>query len=212
VDSVSAAYRIRTERLLQRCWSPADAPRLRESLDASDAHLRPWIPFMKDEPQSLEATVQRLRDHRARFDQDELYRYGVFTPDEETLVGETLLIPRVGPGALEIGYWIDVRQAGNGFATEVAAALVRVAFAVHGVERVEIHCAPENGASAAVPQRLGFRHEATLRRRMRDTTGTPRDLMIWSLLDEELAGSSASSRPLEAFDATGRALDTTLRG
>ena len=49
------AYRVHTDRLVLRCWSPEDAPALRRALDACDAHLRPMIPFMKDEPQILTA-------------------------------------------------------------------------------------------------------------------------------------------------------------
>ncbi len=41
------AYRVETQRLVLRCWSPGDAPRLRAALDICDTHLRPMIPFMK---------------------------------------------------------------------------------------------------------------------------------------------------------------------
>ena len=51
------AYRVETPRLVLRCWSPEDAPELRRALDDSDQHLRPWIPFMKDEPRNLESEV-----------------------------------------------------------------------------------------------------------------------------------------------------------
>ena len=58
---VRPPYRIETERTLLRCWSPSDAALLRASLDRSDTHLRPWIPFMKDEPRALEETADWLR-------------------------------------------------------------------------------------------------------------------------------------------------------
>ena len=90
----AAAYRVETDRLLLRCWSPEDAPALRAALDESDQHLRPWIPFMKDEPRTLSQTVDWLRQHRANFDTDKLYRYGVFSREDQTLVGENMLLPR----------------------------------------------------------------------------------------------------------------------
>ena len=62
---LDTAYRIETDRLLIRCWSPADAPVLRAALDESDQHLRPWIPWMKDEPKSLDETAAGLRIKRA---------------------------------------------------------------------------------------------------------------------------------------------------
>jgi RimJ/RimL family protein N-acetyltransferase len=200
------AYLIRTARLLARPWCPADASRLRESLDASDQHLRPWIPFMRDEPRSLADTVQRVREHRSKFDSDEMYRYPLFMPDEAELVGEGMLIPRVGPRGLEIGYWIDVRHSGRGYATEIAAALMHVAFGVHRVERVEVHCTTENVASAAIPAKLGFQHEATLRNRAECTEGKMHDLMIWTLFSEQFAESPAARAQVEAFDAHGERL------
>ncbi len=116
------AYRVETDRLVLRCWSPEDAPALRVALDASDQHLRPWIPFMKDEPRSLEQTVQWLRMHRANFDSDVMYRYGVFEKESKSLLGENMLLGRVGPGGLELGYWTHVKSGGHGYATEASCA------------------------------------------------------------------------------------------
>ncbi|MCP3918896.1 MAG: GNAT family N-acetyltransferase [bacterium] len=206
LTSRGPAYRIRTGQLLARCWSPADAPRLRESLDTSDQHLRPWVPFMKDEPRSLDGTLGEVRAYRSKFDADEVHRYALFTPDEAELVGEGMLFPRAGRRGLEIGYWIDVRHVRRGYATEITAALVRVAFGVHRVERVEVHCAAENAGSAAVPARLGFTHEATLRRRAEGTDGRVYDLMLWTLFAEQVAGSPAARAQIEAVDALGEPL------
>ena len=199
----AAAYRVETDRLLLRCWSPEDAPALRAVLDESDQHLRPWIPFMKDEPRSLEQTADWLRQHRANFDTDEMYRYGVFNRHDNTLLGENMLLPRVGPGGLEVGYWTHENSGGYGYATEASCAMIRVAFEVANVERVEIHCAPDNAASAAIPKKLGFRHEATLKDRYPDTEGGMHDLMIWTLFAADYPGSPASGISLSAFTCAG---------
>lgn len=200
------AYRVLTERLAIRCWVPEDAPRLRAALDELDAHLRPWIPWMKDEPQPLEATVARLRRYRAHFDLDTDYRYAVLDPAEAELIGETGLYTRVGPGAREIGYWTHARHAGKGYAVESTAAMVKVAFEIDCVDRIEIHCAPENTASAAIPRRLGFTHEATLERRFEDNGGQMRSSMIWTLFRDAYAGSPASTTRIAAFDCLGERL------
>jgi len=197
------AYRVETERLVLRCWSPADAPVLRDALDACDTHLRPWIPFMKDEPRSLQQTTQWLRGHRAAFDSGAMYRYAVFDKSERNLLGENMLMARVGPGGLEIGYWTHKDAAGNGFATEATCAMIRVAFDVEKARRVEIMCAPQNGASASIPARLGFTHEATLRERFMDTEGQWRDLMVWSLFAEDDSSAPAAGFAYRAYDCIG---------
>ena len=200
------AYRIQTPRLVIRCWDPADAPLLADAVTASVEHLRPWMPWAHEEPEELEVKVQRLRGFRSRFDADQDYIYAIFTPDEREVVGGTGLHKRVGADALEMGYWISVRHVRRGYATEAAAALTRVAFQVHGVERMEIRCATDNVPSAAVPRRLGYTHDATLRANVRGVDGAMRDTMVWSLLCPEYAGSPAAAAQLQAFDAAGRAL------
>jgi RimJ/RimL family protein N-acetyltransferase len=200
----NTAYRIETERLVLRCWSPMDAPRLRATLDANDQHLRPMIPFMKDEPKSLEQTAQWLRGLRALFDLGQNYRYAVFDKHESRLLGENMLLTRPGPGALEIGYWTDKDVLGKGFAAEATCALIRVAFEIEDVDRVEIICAPENKASAAIPAKLGFTHEATLKQRARDSEGGIRDLMVWSLFSDQYPKSVAARLACQPFDCIGR--------
>lgn len=198
-----AVYRIETARLVLRCWAPEDAPILRKALDECDDHLRPYIPFMKDEPRTLSQTAQWLRGHRAAFDLDQMYRYAVFDADEDSLLGENMLLSRVGPGGLEIGYWTHKNVIGTGIATESSCAMIRVAFEVEKVQRVELMCAPENTASAAVAAKLGFTHEATMKQRATDTNNKLLDLMVWSLFADDYPSSYAAQQPLRAFDCLG---------
>ncbi len=201
-----AAYRVETERLLLRCWSPADAPLVRTAIDASDEHLRRWIPFMQDEPRSLEATADRIRTLRSNFDTDAEYRYAMLDRDEATLHGGVGLYRRVGPEALESGYWLREASVGKGYATEAAAAVVRIAFEILGVERVEMHCGVPNMESSRVPERLGFVNEGTLARRGTDGFGNQYDLMIWTMFADRYPDSVAASAKIAAFDCLGRQL------
>lgn len=200
------AYRIETARTVLRCWQPADAPQLAAAVTASVEHLRPWMPWIDAEPMEPDARVKLLRGFRARFDRDEDYVYGIFTPDERTVLGGTGLHTRLGDDALEIGYWIHVEHINHGFATEIAAALTRVAFALHGVHRVEIHCDVANTASASIPRKLGFLHEATRREDVRRRDGSYRDTMIWTMLAHEFPRNPAAQAELRAFDVLGTQL------
>lgn len=197
-------YVIRTERLLLRCFNPADAFLLQTAIAESLPELLPWIPWAPNEPESLDAKIDRLRRMRGAFDLDQDYSHGVFAPDDSAVLGGAGLHPRVGPGAFEIGYWIHSAHHGKGYATECVAALTRVAFEFHRVDRVEIHCDPENAASAAVARKLGFAHEATLQRRFTNPAGRPRDTMLWSLFASDYREAAASKAKIEAFDAIGR--------
>jgi RimJ/RimL family protein N-acetyltransferase len=112
----------------------------------------------------------------------------------------------VGEGAREIGYWIHAGHINQGLATEASAALVRVGFEIDRVSRIEIHCDPANVRSAAVPKKLGFTCEATLRRRQEFRPGEWRDLMIWTLFDDDYPSGPAAQASIEAYDAAGQRL------
>lgn len=198
------AYEVRSPRLVIRCWHPRDAEMLQTAIEQSLEHLRPWMPWAKNEPEELQARIDRLRKWRGMFDLGENFVYGLFSPDGDVVLGSSGLHTRVGDEAREIGYWIHADHVNQGLATEAAGALTRVAFEVDGVVRVEIHCDPRNVRSAAVPRKLGFTHEATLRERTIDVAGGRRDSMIWSLLRDEYGTSQAHAVPLRAWDAGGR--------
>ncbi len=198
------AYRIQTTRLVIRCYNPTDAPLLKEAIDSSLEHLRPWMPWALGEPQEVAEKIERLRRFRGKFDLDEDYVYGVFSQDETQVLGGTGLHTRLGPDAREIGYWIRADHINQGLATELSAALTKVAFEIDHVHRVEIHCDSRNVRSAAVPRKLGFMNEATLRERLPQPDGTYRDTTIWTLLQSDYPASAAARAQIQAFDAGGQ--------
>ena len=194
-------YRIVTDRLVVRCWEPRDAPLLKEAIDSSLDELRPWMPWAKHEPQTLEEKVVLLRRFRGRFDLGDDFTYGILSRDESEVVGGTGLHARVGADGFEIGYWIRTSRVGEGLATEATAALTRVALGHCGVDRVEIRVDPANERSRAIPRKLGFYEEAMLRRRLRYPD--PRDVIVYTLFAADLPASPAADATLEAYDARG---------
>ncbi len=208
-EPTGPAYRIVTERLVLRCFEPRDAAPLKAAVDKSLSHLLPWLAWARSEPQSLDAKVELLRQFRGKFDLGQDLVYGIFDEHEDEVLGGCGLHSRSPRGIgewREIGYWVAHGRTGRGLATEAAAALVRVAFEIERLERVEIHCDPENVRSQAVARKLGFRHDATLRERMPRPDGTVGDRMLWSLFVGEYKESPAARSPVDAFDAIGRPL------
>jgi len=194
------AYRIETPRLVMRCYDPADAPMVLGAVTESLEHLRAWMPWAMDEPTTVEQKAELLRSFRAKFDTDQDYAYPIFTADETRQVGSTGLHTRQGEGVLEIGYWIVPDLQGRGLVTEAAGALVRVGFEAMGARWIEIRCDPRNTRSHAVAARLGFTHDATLRRRDLTPGGAPRDTMVWSLFADEYPASPAAGIEVRAYD------------
>jgi RimJ/RimL family protein N-acetyltransferase len=165
-------------------------------------HLVRWIPRVA-EIMTLDDRLALVRRWQQRFVTGEDRIYAMFAAEGRP-IGSVGFHDRVGPRSLEIGYWIDAEHEGRGYVTEAVAALVRVGFEVHDVVRLEIRCEPDNVRSAAVPARLGFTHETTLRRRAIGHEGALVDLMVWARYAEDPAGGERA--PMRAWDGLGRRL------
>jgi RimJ/RimL family protein N-acetyltransferase len=161
------------------------------------------MPWAHDEPTDLATKVGFLRRTRGRFDLDVDLTYGVFDSSDSIVVGGTGLHDRVGEGAREIGYWIDHRHGGQGYATEVAGALTKVGFEIMGLERIEIRCDPDNLPSARVAEKLGYTNEGIRRRLDHDVRGRRRDTRIFTMLSSEFPGSSCAGLEIDCFDVAG---------
>jgi RimJ/RimL family protein N-acetyltransferase len=197
-------YRIETERLVIRCYDPRDAALLADAVNSSLDHLSPWMPWAQ--PANVPGQVHLLRSFRAQFDRDENWVYGVFSRDESRLIGGSGLHPRGGEGSLEIGYWVRADSTRQGITTEVAAVLTRVGFDVAELDRVDIQIDPKNTASQGIPRKLGFVHEATLRRRLevREDEAVRRDSMMFTMLREEYEQAPwRAAYSYAAYDAAG---------
>ena len=200
-----APYRIETERLVVRCYEPRDAPLTKDAIDSSLDHLRAWMPWAENEPQTLEEKTELLKSFRSQFDAGESFVMGIFSADEGQQLGGSGLHPRVDPGGLEIGYFIRASATRQGYVTESTAALTRVGFEICQADRIEIRVDPANQASLGVPRKLGFTEEATLRRRLPGRGAGPlRDVTIFTMFREDF--DPAISPALRAFDALGRQL------
>src|SRR5947207_279960 len=97
--SLTPPLRLDLDGFTLRAWSPADADRLRVVLEASDAHLRPFTPWVIDGRLPGLSLEDRLTRHSADFEAGVEWVYGLFGPDGGEVLGGCGLYPRVGPGA-----------------------------------------------------------------------------------------------------------------
>jgi Acetyltransferases, including N-acetylases of ribosomal proteins len=87
-----------------------------------------------------------------------------------------------------IGYELDPRYWGNGFATEAAREIVRFGFEDLGLHRIWSWCVADNIGSARVLEKIGFRQEGCLREKefYKDRWW---DQRVFALLDHEWKSS-----------------------
>jgi len=171
-----------------------DAPAVSGAALQSLEHLRPWMPWATPEGTSVETQTARLLGPSGAWTSGSGYEYGIFLPDGP-FVGGCGLHRRIGPAALEIGYWVHADHVRRGIASTSAAGLTDAGFAVRGIERMEIHCDEANVASAAVPRRLGYRLESRIAHPP-EAPGETGTRLVWAVYRREwLARPGTPSAP-----------------
>lgn len=140
--------------ILLRAPDPIDAEAVTAAVNGSLDHLRRFLDWA-EKPTSVDVQAVRLAVAAEAFAAGGDATYAIFVGDH--LVGSIGLHRRLGPDALEIGYWLRADHEGLGIVTACVRSLLPVAFDRDGAERVVIRCHPDNTRSAAVPRRLGFR-------------------------------------------------------
>lgn len=136
-----------------RRWRPDDLGAAADAVLVSLEHLRPWMEWAADFSRTSQAEF--LAGSERDWESGVAYNYAVVV--DGAIAGSSGLMARIGPGGLEIGYWVHQAYTRRGLATVAAAALTGQAFALPGIDRVQIVHDELNVASGGVPRKLGFR-------------------------------------------------------
>ena len=197
-NSLRPPARMRVGDLTLRRWHLSDVEALQRAVAESLKELRPWLIWANgdtgEQASFLEASV-------AGWEQGDRFEYGIESPQGQ-LVGSIGLMQRIGPGGLELGYWVHSAHTGQGIAKLAAAKLTEAAFELPGVEHVEIHHDKGNLRSGAVPEALGFTFVKEIVKYGLAPGDTGRDL-IWRLRLEDFPASRAGALLADAADLDG---------
>jgi ribosomal-protein-serine acetyltransferase len=140
----------------------ADAQELYDLIDVNRDHLLPYMPWAPWH-QSADDVLPFIRLTRKQIaDNDGLQT--VIVDPEGRIVG-MVGFHRVDwrNASASIGYWLARDEQGRGTMTAAVRAYVDHAFGTWKLNRVTIQAAVGNARSRAIPERLGFREEGTLR-------------------------------------------------
>lgn len=190
------SYPVRTHRLLLRPLRETDVDAL--VAYRSLPEVCRWVPF---EPMTSEAVRERLQgawSRRTLEQPGEGVILGIEIGASGELVGDANVYwesseHRSG----EIGYVLNPRHGGQGYATEAAHAVLHLAFDALGLHRVIARVDAENLPSARVAQRLGMRQEAHLIEN-EWFKGHWSDELQFALLDREWRAQHESGCPFGA--------------
>jgi RimJ/RimL family protein N-acetyltransferase len=177
---------LRTERLVLRPFTSADAGAVTTLVSPREIAVSTIsIPHPYDRSMA-EAWLATLE---GAFERGESLTLAVTLRDGGSLVGCVGLSIDGRNRRGEIGYWTGLEYWGRGYCTEAAAAVVRHGFEVLGLHRIVAHHMTRNPASGRVMQKLGMRHEGTLRGHVLKW-GVHEDLEVYGLMRDEFERES----------------------
>ncbi|MEV6383088.1 GNAT family protein [Streptomyces sp. NPDC051773] len=147
-----------------------------------DDKVTTWLSFDSRDRDQAVAMIEGTLERAQQEPRTEFY-LGVTKRDDDHVIG----FARIGLSGVQagkLGYAIAAKEWGRGYATDAARALVTYAFKEIGLHRITAAIGPDNAASIAVVQQLGFAREGVLRDHV-FTNGAWRDSVLFSVLAHE---------------------------
>jgi ribosomal-protein-serine acetyltransferase len=144
-----------------RLFEESDAAEIFALIDRNREYLRQWLPWV-DYETVPEDSLEFIRRTQQQYINNEGFQLGIrFRGQLAGVIGyHTVNWPN---RHVEIGYWLGAEFQGKGLMTRACSAVVDFAFENLLLNRVAILCATGNTRSRAIPERLGFTQEGTLR-------------------------------------------------
>ncbi|MEW6567968.1 MAG: GNAT family N-acetyltransferase [Chloroflexota bacterium] len=125
-----------------------------------------------------------ISTHPERFDRGESVVFAVTLRQGGELIGAIGLEINPEYARAELGYWIGKPYWNQGYCTEAARAVVDYGFRRLGLNRIHARHFQRNPASGRVMQKIGMRHEGSLRQHVRKW-GVFEDIECYAVLRAE---------------------------
>lgn len=181
VNTFSHIPTLLTERLILRMMRVSDCDDMYEY-----AKRREVTRFLSWRPHpSSEYTRQYLEYLSTRYNIGDFYDWAVVLKESKKMIG-TCGFTRfdLHNNYAELGYVLNPKYCGNGYATEAAREVIKFGFKELELHRIEARYMPGNIASHRVMQKLGMKDEGVLRESYY-INGTYKSIAVCSLLDSE---------------------------
>jgi len=141
---------------------PQYADDLFDLTDRNRQYLRQWLPWL-DDVRTADDTKHFLTAQVGRIARGESLHTTIFSDGMIAGVAGFNSIDRINRIGY-IGYWLGQEFTGKGIMTDVVRDLIEIGVSYYSLQKIDIRCATGNLRSRAIPERLGFSHEGTLRR------------------------------------------------
>lgn len=181
-----------------RLLEARDALMLHVAIVENREHLKTWFAW-PDQHKSENEAREWIEANLQRFAKGDGFDAGVFWNGQFAGACGVHSIDRVNRLA-SMGYWLARAHNGKGIMTRAVAHLCDYFLGPVELQKLEIHCAEHNSPSRAIPERIGFTHEAVLRSSIRiGDTFHPRH--IYGMLASEWSQAGGAKAALARIEA-----------
>lgn len=196
------AWPVSTARLSLR-------PAMAQDIDATWEYRRlPEVSYW------LRTTPRTLQEYRAKFDGTERLARTLVIELAGGVIGDLMLKVRDGwaQNAIEdqakdveaeLGWCLDPRYRGHGYATEAVEAVIALCFQTLKLRRVTANCFADNTSSWRLMERLGMRCETRTARESLHLSGAWLDGLGYALLADEWQDRAVDQQVAESQRALG---------
>lgn len=191
--------RLVTERLILRPPRLSDYPAWARARRESRDFLKPWEPTWAADHLTRGAFRSRVHWARRAIRQERAWPLLIVQAEGDcALVGAvTLDNIRRGPSQTgSIGYWSAEAHARQGYMREALTEMRRFAFDNVGLGRLEAGCLPENAASRALLEKVGFKYEGVAQSYLQ-IDGRWRDHVLYASLRDDRRGRAPDAGEME---------------
>jgi ribosomal-protein-serine acetyltransferase len=152
------------------------------TVDRNRGYLRQWLPWV-DATTSVDDSLAFIRSTLAMFAAHDGFTAAIWHRERVAGVIGTHRIDWRNR-RVELGYWLAEEFQGRGLMSDACRLAIAHLFGEMDLHRVEIRCASGNAKSGAIPRRLGFKLEGTLRD-AELVNGRYHDLLVYAMLKSE---------------------------
>lgn len=151
---------LESPRLLLRPFVMDDAARVCE-LAGEEKLARKLlaIPY----PYKIEMAEEWISQHPQNIERQRAHDLAIIDKSNMEVIGAIGLLFELKHQRADLGYWVGLPYWGQGFCTEAAKLMLKLAFVQYGCNKVQASCFQSNPASASVLQKIGMKKEGLKR-------------------------------------------------
>lgn len=155
----------KTERTILELTNESLAKEVLDYYTRNREFLENFEPKRNSEFYTVENQLELIKSDMNLQKQDRTYRFWIRLKENDLIIG-TVSISSIVRGAFQsafLGYKLDYNYINKGIMTEVINEVVKIAFEVLNLHRIEANIMPKNEPSIHVVQKCGFNNEGISR-------------------------------------------------